>query len=268
MDWIAAESQAQKQEFDVFDNGSANAQWPETHLAPRTPAGTVWEVGGKVWPGQVESLAGRRLHALLSHWPWGYAPDIYQQVMISSDPVSITILREPAARALSSYYYSLLRGHSSGANPMKQQKVSRMVSEATIENFEDWLSNYDLDYYARWFSWPASQDDPSMANARKNLSERIDIVGITERYEDLVDLCHVSFGLTREYEHVNKTVDRYPFRKKKKYFGLDDLPSRVEKKLSEKTAKDRELYEVAKARFVGDFSKVKDAVRTAGGSDA
>ena len=248
--WFEIESERLEMDFNLLSNGRANTLWPETHLAPRTGERTVWEVGGKVWPGQIEKLDGPKLHGLASHWPWGYDPDIYKRVMVSEQPITIAILRDPAERALSSYYYSLFRGKSGGFDK------KAMVKKASIKDFSAWLSEYDTDYYARWFSWPNDQDSPDMAKAAENITSGLSVVGITEQYEDLVRYCHVAFGMCDEVRHANKTVDRFKGRKKEKYFRVDDLPDSVRQKLRQQTSKDRELYELATANFREKLSQV------------
>ena len=236
----------------IFSNKDANSLWPDTHLASRTGQRTVWEEGGRVWPDQVESLEGARFHALLSHWPWGYDPDVYRSVMVTEDPVTMAILRDPSERALSSYFYALYRGE-----PGLERSTEALRATASIKDFDHWLDDYDEFYYTRWFSWPNDQDHPSMERAAENLRSRITVVGTTDLYAELVLYCHRRFGTRNEVSHDNKTVKNFGFRRWK-HFKVGDLPDGVRRKLDDKTVRDRELYDLARKIFRERFDSQQE----------
>jgi hypothetical protein len=237
------EAQRSQTAVKIFGNKAANSLWPDTHLASRTGQRTVWEEGGRVWPGQVEALQGARFHALLTHWPWGYDPDIYRSVMVTENPVTLAILRDPAERALSSYFYALYRGELGSGRSREA-----LHGSASIEDFDTWLDAYDEFYYSRWFSWPRDQDHPSMERAAENLGSGVTVVGTTDLYAELVLYCHRRFGTRNEVSHDNKTVKNFGVRRWK-HFKVADLPDGVRRKLDARTVRDRELYELARKIF-------------------
>jgi hypothetical protein len=227
--------------------------WPNLYMLPRENNRSPWVVGGKTFmPEQLliiehhfslsnpsvnlknKSLGYHKFKMLMSHWPWRYDPSIYERIMISKTPFVVTILRDPARRALSSYFYNLTRR---GIN----------VSTATISEFELFIrEKYDEDFYCRWFSYPQSANNPNYDNAIKNIQSEIDLVGITEKYQQFIEICNKKFGMFNQNVNVNK---------QKTPFSYSDLPNSVLKLLMEKTKKDRILYDVAVKRFEQDCNK-------------
>jgi len=233
---------------EVFDQTMSLKLWSDLHNRPEMKgvlrwdkmrkAGhnllldspTAWDVGGQLFrERQLEIIGDKKYKILMSHWPWSYKPDIYRRIMVSDNPVTITLLREPAKRVLSLYFYNFRRDAD--------------LTKANLDDFEAYLDFYDSNYYARWLSYPSTKID--FSTAKKNLEEKITLVGITERFNDFVDLCHKKINLGQYYSHVNK-IDSP--------FTLDDLPERVKKKLYKKTEEDYELYQIARKRFEKDFN--------------
>lgn len=72
---------------------------------------------------------------MITHWPWAYDPEVYSRIMVSKTPHTITLLRDPADRLVSSYFYNLKRIYGN-------------VFKASISDFENFLTNnYDEDFY-------------------------------------------------------------------------------------------------------------------------
>lgn len=242
----------QRENREVLSNGMAWRLWPNLNMLPRVADKNPWVAGGRTFlPEQLMilewfqnisgntpnsdineiPLGGQKFKMLLSHWPWAYDPDVYRRVMISENPHTIAILRDPAERALSSYYYSLKRTHSSVSPSPKD--FERFMRE-----------EFDVDYYCRWFSYPDTPDNPNYENAELNLRENITTVGTTERYNDFLRLCSLRFGLVVQEKNVNKQT---------KSFGVDDISGGMRKLLFKQTERDRSLYDIAQARLSENF---------------
>ena len=175
---------------------------------------------------------------MIGHWPWRYDPDIYARIMVSKSPHTVAILRDPAKRALSSYFYN-------------HKRLSGDTSRASIKDFADFLEyDYDEDFYCRWFCYPASPDHPDYDNAKTNLMKNISTVGIVEEYQKFLDICNYRFELNSKNTIINKGD---------KHFGVSDLPDNVRVLLYKKTEKDRYLYDIAKARFFNDYQNYLDS---------
>ncbi len=246
------------QSNEVMTNYLCWKLWPNLFMLPRINNNSPWIVGGKTFipeqllmiehhfallhPEERKALMERPLgknkfKILMSHWPWHYNPSIYERIMISEKPFTVTILRDPARRAISSYFYNL-----------KRQGFDQ--SKTSIDEFEQFLQeDYDEDFYCRWFSYPSSIDEPKYENAIYNLRNTIDIVGITERYDNFIKILNKKCGFNYE-EGVVINKGNY------ESFSYEDLPSNTLKLLLEKTKKDRRLYDVAIERFENDCRNI------------
>ena len=195
--------------------------------------------GGESFVGKY--LGGHKVEFWCAHWPPRYAPEVYRQLMVSPTPVVITILRSPPDRAISEYFFRLKLGLRPGVTP-------------GLPDFDDYISTTKTLNYSDYFSGGAGDDAARVAAACRTIESKLDFVGLTERYDDLIAALNLRFSTNLKQVHINeirKVLPGVP------QFTLDDLPAPTLKKLLQKTESDREIYEVAKSRFAREFEALR-----------
>jgi hypothetical protein len=157
----------------------------------------------------------------------------------------ITMLREPVARLLSSYYFVLRRP----LNPLHRKlKREGLGVEDCIRLFPD-RNNTQCRFIAG-VKDAAIADERLLATAKENLTKSFSVVGICERFEESLILISKTFGWeVRLYENrkVSKTRPQ-----------ID--PSLVEM-IKEHNRLDLELYEFGKSLLEANLARNESAVR-------
>ena len=157
----------------------------------------------------------------------------------------ITMLREPVARLLSSYYFVLRRP----LNPLHRKlKREGLGVEDCIRLFPD-RNNTQCRFIAG-VKDTAIADERLLDMAKENLTKSFSVVGICERFEESLILISKTFGWAISAYENHKVAKTRPMVEPK----LVDL-------VREHNRLDVELYEFGKKLFEQSLRKNEDAVR-------
>ena len=157
----------------------------------------------------------------------------------------ITMLREPVARLLSSYYFVLRRP----LNPLHRKlKKERLGVEDCIRLFPD--RNNTQCRFISGVKDTAIADERLLDMAKENLTKSFSVVGICERFEESLILISKTFGWAISAYENHKVAKTRPMVEPK----LVDI-------VSEHNRLDVELYEFGKKLFEQSLRTNEDAVR-------
>ena len=157
----------------------------------------------------------------------------------------ITMLREPVARLLSSYYFVLRRP----LNPLHRKlKTEGLGVEDCIRLFPD-RNNTQCRFIAG-VKDTAIADERLLDMAKENLTKSFSVVGICERFEESLILISKTFGWEIQFYKNQKVAKSRPSVEPK----LADL-------IRDHNRFDVELYEFGKKLFEQSLRKKEDAVR-------
>ena len=188
---------------------------------------------------QLPEARRRRLQVVRGHLFYG----IHE--FLPQGATYITMLREPVARLLSSYYFVLRRP----LNPLHRKfKRERLGVEDCIRLFPD-RNNTQCRFIAG-VKDTAIADERLLDMAKENLTKSFSVVGICERFEESLILISKTFGWAISAYENHKVAKIRPMVEAK----LVDL-------VSEHNRLDVELYEFGKKLFEQSLRKNEDAVR-------
>ena len=157
----------------------------------------------------------------------------------------ITILRDPVARLLSSYYFVLRRP----LNPLHRKlKGERLGVEDCLRLFPD-RNNTQCRFIAG-VKDTAIGDERLLEIAKENLTKSFSVVGLCERFEESLILISKTFGWGVGFYENQKVAKSRPNVEPK----LADL-------IREHNRLDVELYEFGKKLFEQNLRKNEDAVK-------
>lgn len=174
----------------------------------------------------------------------------------------ITFLRDPIERVISQYR-SLhnpknLSGGWDEVLPDEARTAMRFAQEATFEEFihsEDaFIRGHIVDLQTLFLS---SHSDPAhpdyLSSAMDNIERHFLFVGITERFEDAIDLFRFQLQSSVRYRaavHQKNISERYPI----------EMTERVRARLNEVTRNDQLLYRHAVALFDRRVRRLRDTL--------
>jgi hypothetical protein len=188
---------------------------------------------------QLPEARRRRLQVVRGHLFYG----IHE--FLPQGATYVTMLREPVARLLSSYYFVLRRP----LNPLHRKfKRERLGVEDCIRLFPD-RNNTQCRFIAG-VKDTAIADERLLDMAKENLTKSFSVVGICERFEESLILISKTFGWAISTYENHKVAKIRPIVEAK----LVDL-------VSEHNRLDVELYEFGKKLFEQSLRKNEDAVR-------
>ncbi len=157
----------------------------------------------------------------------------------------ITMLREPVARLLSSYYFALRRP----LNPLHRKlKREGLGVEDCLRLFPD-RNNTQCRFIAG-VKDTAISDERLLEIAKENLTKSFSVVGICERFEESLILISTTFGWEIGFYENQKVAKSRPMVEQQ----LADL-------IREHNRLDVELYEFGKKLFEQNLRNKEDAVR-------
>jgi Galactose-3-O-sulfotransferase len=192
---------------------------------------------------RVQRLAAARgMRAISGHVPYGLL-----RAHFGDAPRYATILREPVDRTLSHYYW--LTSVADGAHTFATRAGPRQLANPTREtSVEEMLERglYLLDNVATRLL--CNRDSPygelssdHLEDAKRNLRERFDLVGLTERLPESIVLLERMLGLELvpfTSEKINRSRPR-----------VDDAPEGQRAVIEEYNRYDLELYSLGKELF-------------------
>lgn len=189
---------------------------------------------------QIPEERRRRIRVYTGHFPY------IAQELLGGGFTTVTILRDPVERTL-----SLLRQFKRNApwetDPAKKAPMASRSLEEVYENelvFEPLVHNHQTKIFSmRESDSPESYmdvvavDEARLALAKENLA-KVDIVGITERYDDFLDEIEARFGWEVEREaRANATPAS----------EIQPVNDALRDRIAHDNALDLEFYEYAKA---------------------
>jgi hypothetical protein len=157
--------------------------------------------------------------------------------LFPEDTRYVTILRDPVERTISQYEYLLSRVGHPWHNPQLPPPTAELRLDQSIGE-----ANYIRDnLQTRMLCGLVSQDEPLPADAieraKRNLQDRFEYVGTTERFAKFVAMLNLELGWpTIAYQEARVT----PGRRRK-----DELPADVLRVVEDQNALDRELVDYA-----------------------
>jgi hypothetical protein len=181
----------------------------------------------------------RRLQVVRGHLFYG----IHE--FLPQNATYITMLRDPVARLLSSYYFVLRRP----LNPLHRKfKRERLGVEDCIRLFPD-RNNTQCRFIAG-VKDTAIADERLLDMAKANLTKSFSVVGICERFEESLILISKTFGWEISAYENHKVAKTRPMAEPK----LVDL-------IREHNRLDVELYEFGKKLFEQSLRKNEESIR-------
>jgi hypothetical protein len=180
----------------------------------------------------VQQVRTENIKCLLSHHPFGI------HKMLNKPFTYVTMLRDPVDRVISAYYYL----HK---NPDTLEEFKKKMDRVSFKEFitED---DKDFQYFVNNMQTriASGEYDPNMADlkrAKKNLIDYFSVIGITEMFDESIDLMKATFGWGNiNYVKQNVTKNR-PLK--------EHVPEEIIKIIEEKNQLDLELYKWARENF-------------------
>ena len=174
----------------------------------------------------------------------------YSQICRFGNPARqllLTILREPVSRTISTYYYARSKSDHH-LYPYAQELSLEDFLDLRIRNRYDW-SDYQTHILTDDMRWDVA---PDLELAKRRLRDDFIWVGLTERFDELLDLLSYTFcwPLGNDHNKVNVTQNR-PQEK--------DISQKVIDKIVEINQLDIELYRYAIELFEERFSWMQRA---------
>jgi hypothetical protein len=175
-----------------------------------------------------------KLKAIMAHVPYGLHT-------LFPGARYVTLLREPVARILSTYYFLKSRTEFEFS---KKIAAGMTIDEFAVDVFNDnaqvrRLMKYpDISRDDVFFHPPAGQLERAHLDDAKDTLRRCAVVGLAERYDEFLDCVSAEFGLPpipRRDDNVT-TIS----------WHKEQLPERTIERLREINQLDLELYEYAK----------------------
>jgi hypothetical protein len=186
-----------------------------------------------------KALSRWEMRRVISQHVW-FAPG----ESLSTERVNLTVLREPIDRCVSNYFYVRAQDPAFRADaPERSLSLSEFAfSESAHARAE--MQNHQTKLLAPIGLAQAlsSPSEDQLLSAAKLSLEQFDIVGLTERLEDTVDLVSFVTGMApiTSIPKERATASR---------LSIDDVPLDVRRKLKRDNRLDEELYAYAYARF-------------------
>ena len=194
--------------------------------------------------GRLSEDRRRRIRLYTGHFP-------YVATEVLGRPVeTVTVLRDPIERTI-----SLLRQFhraATAADPRLEGPLARPLSLEELYDQPNVFEPMVHDHQTKLFSMTLADrpsgylqelvvDEARLARARENL-DRVDVLGLTEQYDDFLDLVEQRFGWS---------IPRGVRANAAPESDHQDVPASLRRRIETDTALDRELYEHAQ-RLVAD----------------
>jgi hypothetical protein len=168
----------------------------------------------------------------------GHMPFGLHQLM-AREATYITILRKPVERVISEYFYRIGRK----THPLEDRKIKGLSLRDYVEKLP--YNNVQTKLLAGGnpgYDFMAGTCSPAMLEtAKRNLTERFSLVGLTERFDETLALCKIIFGWNLErYAALRVT----PAKPNEKAISAD-----LRELIAERNRFDMELYQYAAQLF-------------------
>ena len=183
----------------------------------------------------------RRLRVVRGHMLYG----IHE--FLPQGGTYMTVLREPVARVLSSYYFILRRP----LHPLHRKLKKERLGVEEYLRLIPHRNNLQCQLIAGVQNG-ASCDDRILEIAKENLTKSFSVIGLCERFEESLVLMAKTFGWEIPYYENRKVSKVRPA-----------LASDVVNMIQEHNRLDMELYEFARKRFEDTLHKKEDVMRQA-----
>jgi hypothetical protein len=187
-----------------------------------------------------------------------YDRHIYKHVV--QNPYCITMLRDPIERIISEYRHISRTSH----HPLHKRLVSYekpLRAFLTQPQFQGWIQDrvarQIFGFYPGW-PWdpskPRTISDEALRIFAKQRLEQFAVVGLTERFDESVQLLCYTFGweVPSEIPRLNVATDS---------FSRGPVDDEIRRLLKEKTSLDHELYRHAQALFEIRLRKMKEELQ-------
>jgi hypothetical protein len=186
-----------------------------------------------------------RIQVFQGHMPFGL------HKLLGRPCQYITVLREPTQREISSYYYA----RSRRLNPQHGMAMRMSLEEFVRAQPNTNMQTKMLSGLSRDYDFLGGQCTPEMlAAAKRNLAGNFTLVGLTERFDELLALAKILFGWkVRHLADFNVTGGR-----PKK----NDFAAAARYLIAERDRYDMELYDYTAGLFDRILERYADAVRT------
>jgi hypothetical protein len=152
----------------------------------------------------------------------------------------ITMVRHPVDRIISEFYFIL----ESPDHPQRQILLDKNMDLAAFvkSGFRESLNNYQTKYLSTLrCPEPEGYYPEVLKNAQQNATEKFELIGLTERFDESILLFMHHFGWKMPY-YVKSRVTRIRPR-------MEDIPDRILELIHETNRMDVELYDFAKRQF-------------------
>lgn len=174
----------------------------------------------------------RQIKALVGHFPFG----IHE--WLSQPYAYMTMLREPVDRVISNYYYVLRTPNHRVYEQAKDMSLKEYM-ESGINTFID---NGQVRFLSNSCGVPFGECHEGMLEeAKRTLAEDIEVVGLSERFDDSLTLLSQKFGWSvARPEKANVTSDRP---------SIKEISDNALEAIRKYNLLDIELYRFAKGLF-------------------
>lgn len=198
-------------------------------LRKNYPPGCTFRIEGTRMEWSAEQLKKRaktkRFCLLTGHQWFG------NHVHMPQPCTYVTLLRHPVDRMVSHYcYVKRSKGHY----------LNRQVTERNMTLYDYVVSGFG-ELRNGMTRFIAAENPPSLEKAKRHLRKHFAVVGLTERFDDSVQLMARLLGWKHTaYANLNVTRNRP---------ALSEIPARTRKAIEAINNKDMELYEWVRKHF-------------------
>jgi hypothetical protein len=179
-----------------------------------------------------------KYHALLGHVYYG----VHRHIP-APHTTYIALLRHPADRVVSSYYYMARQTHALGRSIAEgrlplEEFIRTHVHENTRLQLARVVGGTDEDIQKYRIILP----DDAVAIAKTHIEQHFALVGLVERYDESLLMMQRTLGWQKPVTYLRRnTTAKRP--------RVADLPQSTRDLLAEATAQEQQLYDWVKARF-------------------
>ncbi|WP_026674169.1 sulfotransferase family 2 domain-containing protein [Alkalihalobacterium bogoriense] len=175
---------------------------------------------------KLKAIANQPTACIQGHFPYGV------HEFFTTPCVYITMLREPAERIISEYYFICTN---------KKHRLHHQVKNMTLEQYQSQPNHMNIQtrFLSGQLGSPLTEKD--LQQARKNITSHFSVVGLTEQFNESLFLMKQRFGWAQtQYTKLNKTKKKTPIHKiRKKTIDM----------IYANNSLDQQLYSFAKQRL-------------------
>lgn len=185
---------------------------------------------------KLKAIANQPIACIQGHFPYGVHD------FLTKPCVYITMLREPAERIVSEYYFICSN---------TKHRLHHQVKNMTLEQYQNQPNNMNLQtrFLSGQLGSPLTEQD--LQQAKKNIKLHFPIVGITEHFNESLFLLKQNFGWTQTaYTKQNKT---------KKKPSISKIPKKTIDMIYANNSLDQQLYDFAKQRLQHQLHQLRNA---------